>query len=88
MLAYGNLICVALYLDIDVSRRGYPVRYYRNGDSQIEFVVETEDGVVPVEVKSSTSRTLSLDRLLECGDVPYGIKLTGGKSRGLIWTAD
>lgn len=69
---YENLVAGIL------ERKGYPVRYYRNGDSEIEFIVETEHGVVPVEVKSSTGRTLSLDRLLESGDVPYGIKLTGG----------
>ena len=69
---YENLVAGIL------ERKGYAVRYYRNGDSEIEFIVETEHGVVPVEVKSSTGRTLSLDRLLESGEVPYGIKLTGG----------
>ena len=35
-------------------------------------------GVVPVEVKATTGRSRSLDTLLECASVPYGIKLTGG----------
>ncbi len=44
----------------------------------MEFVVETNDGVVPVEVKAQTGRTLSLDKMLSDGSIPYGYKLTGG----------
>ena len=47
-------------------------------DVEIEFVVETEDGVVPIELKSTDGRSRSLDVLLESETIPYGIKLTGG----------
>ena len=69
---YENLISGML------ERNGFPIRYYRNDDCEIEFVVETEDGVVPIEVKSSTGRTRSLDKIVADAAIPYGIKLTGG----------
>ena len=36
------------------------MRYYRNDDCEIEFVVETEDGVVPIEVKADRRQALAL----------------------------
>ncbi|MBQ3096642.1 MAG: hypothetical protein IJI54_15800 [Kiritimatiellae bacterium] len=41
-------------------------------------MIETDDGVVPVEVKSKTGRSQSLDRLLENESIRKGIKLVGG----------
>ena len=70
--AYENLIAGVL------ERNGHPVRYYRNDSVEVEFVVETEDGVVPVEVKATGGRSRSLDALLAGNDIPYGYKLTGG----------
>ena len=69
---YENLIAGIL------ERNGFPVRYYRNGATEVEFIVETSDGVVPIEVKASNGSTVSLDRLLESDDISSGIKLTGG----------
>ena len=69
---YENLIAGVL------ERNGFPVRYYRNDDAEVEFIVETDDGVVPIEVKSSNGRTRSLDRLVESKSIPYGIKFTNG----------
>ena len=54
------------------------IRYYRNDDAEVEFVLERDDGVVPVEVKAGNGRSQSLDRLLASEDIPYGVKLTGG----------
>lgn len=54
------------------------MRYYRNDDAEIEFVIENGDGVVPVEVKATAGRSRSLDRLLGGETVPYGVKLAGG----------
>ena len=70
-------ICENLVAGV-LERNGYPIRYYRNDAVEIEFVIETGDGVVPVEVKATTGRSRSLDTLLENASVPYGIKLTGG----------
>ena len=61
-----------------LERNGHPVRYYRNDDAEVEFLIENDDGVVPVEVKASAGRSRSLDRLLGSAAVPYGVKLTGG----------
>lgn len=69
---YENLIAGIL------ERNGFPIRYYRNDAIEMEFAIETDDGVVPVEVKSSSGRTRSLDELLKNKDIPYGYKLTGG----------
>ena len=69
---YENLVAGILV------RNGIPLRYYRNDEVEMEFVVETSDGVVPVEVKAQTGRTLSLDKMLRDDSIPYGYKLTGG----------
>jgi predicted AAA+ superfamily ATPase len=69
---YENLIAGIL------ERKGYAVRYYRNDDFEVEFIIETEQGIVPIEVKSTTGRTLSLDKLLANDDIAYGFKLTHG----------
>lgn len=69
---YENLIAGIL------ERNGFPVRYYRNDATEVEFIVETSDGVVPIEVKASNGSTVSFDRLLGSSDISCGIKLTGG----------
>lgn len=69
---YENLVAGVL------ERNGFPIRYYRNDSVEVEFIVETDDGVVPIEVKSSNGASRSLDRLLENPSVPYGIKFTNG----------
>ena len=55
--------------------------YFRKNESstfEIEFFIENEDGVVPVEVKAGKSRSRSLDNLLKRDDILYGYKLTDG----------
>lgn len=69
---YENLVAGIL------ERNGHPVRYYRNDSAEIEFMIENDDGVVPVEVKATDGRTRSLDALLNGDAVPYGYKLTAG----------
>ena len=71
---YENLVAGILV------RNGMPLRYYRNDEVEMEFVVETDDGVVPVEVKAQTGRTLSLDKMLKDDAIPFGYKLTGGNA--------
>ena len=62
----------------ELLRMGLPLRYYKNDSAEIEFVIESEAGVIPLEVKAQTGRTLSLDKALDCAAVPYGCKFTGG----------
>lgn len=71
---YENFIAGVL------ERAGFPVRYYKTeqGDAEIEFVVENNDGVVPIEVKAGNGATASLNRALKRPNVPYGYKFTSG----------
>ena len=69
---YENLVAGIL------ERNGFPIRYYRNGDREVEFLAETDDGVVPIEVKSQNGRSHSLDALLSDDAIPYGYKLVDG----------
>ena len=61
-----------------LQRTGFPLRYYRNDSDEVEFLIETDDGVVPVEVKARAGRSLSLDRLIAKDSIRHGIKLVGG----------
>ena len=60
--------------------KGVPLRYLSRdgGRVEMEFLMEREAGVVPVEVKAQSGATRSLDKLLAEPEVPYGFKLTGG----------
>ena len=71
---YENLISGIL------ERNGFPLYYHKSesGDIEMEFVVETNDGVVPVEVKSTNGATQSLNKLLKRQTIPFGVKLTDG----------
>ena len=69
---YENLVAGIL------ERNGFAIRYYRNDNLEIEFIVETDDGVVPVEVKATQGRIRSLDTLLKSEDLTCGLKFTGG----------
>ena len=61
-------------------RNGHELRYIRDKHEplEVEFLVEDDGKVVPVEVKASNSSTASLDRLLSREDIPFGYKLTAG----------
>ena len=69
---YENLMAGIL------ERNGFPIRYYRNDDREVEFLVEVEDGVIPIEVKASNSATRSFDGLLASPEIPYGYKFVDG----------
>ena len=71
---YENLVAGIL------ERNEIPLRYLSKdgGRLEMEFLVETEEGIVPVEVKAQTGATRSLDKLLEEKSIPFGYKLAGG----------
>lgn len=60
--------------------RGYSPCYYQKNSSvgEIDFLIEAEGGVVPIEVKSGRTSSGSFDRLLEQGDVAVGYKFIRG----------
>ena len=71
---YENLIATGLV------RRGYALRYLqdRRIPMEVEFLLEKDGKVVPLEVKASNASTASLNRLLEREDIEFGYKFTGG----------
>ncbi len=71
---YENLLAGML------ERKGLPLYYFKNenGTREVEFMLERDGGVVPVEVKASNGATLSLDETLLNPRVPYGYKFIDG----------
>lgn len=71
---YENLVASMLV------RRGHPLRYLRDAHDplEVEFLLEKEGAVVPVEVKASSASTASLNRVLGRDDIAMGYKLTSG----------
>jgi len=69
---FENLIACTL------ERNGHAIRYFKNDDREVEFLVEGASGVIPIEVKSSNGASVSFDSLLKQDDISLGYKLTGG----------
>ena len=71
---YENLVAGMLV------KNGIPLRYWmsQNGSSEIEFLVEKNASVVPIEVKASRGSTASLNRVLEREDIACGYKFIDG----------
>lgn len=71
---YENLFASML------AQRETPLRYWTSADSkhEIEFLVEEDAGVVPLEVKASRGSTASLNHMLERDDVRKGYKFIDG----------
>ena len=64
-------------------RRGYEPYYFlpRSNASEIDFLIEKDGAVVPIEVKASNDASKSFNRFLERDDVRYGYKLVDGNIR-------
>ena len=71
---YENLVAGML------ERKGIPLFYLKNedGSREVEFAIERDGGVVPIEVKASNGSTISLNDALEKPQVPYGYKFVDG----------
>lgn len=71
---YENLIAGML------AQKDIPLRYWmsQNSKYEIEFLVEQNAAVSPVEVKASKGSTTSLNNMLERDDVQVGYKLIDG----------
>lgn len=68
---YENLIADFLL------KKNIPLFYFKRDDSssEIEFLLEKETSVVPVEVKSHKGSTSSLDSMLKKNEVKFGYKI-------------
>lgn len=63
-----------------LAAKGIPLRYWAssNAKQEIEFLVDWDGSVVPVEVKAGRGSTASLNHMLEREDVSLGYKLVDG----------
>ncbi len=60
-------------------KNGYTLHYYKPSDSsELEFVIEKDGEVIPIEVKAGNSATKSLDSFIEEFSPSIAIKLIGG----------
>ena len=60
--------------------RGYVLYYYQKSSQlgEIDFVIEHESGIVPVEVKAGRNPSASFDTMLKRPDVSLGYKFITG----------
>ena len=68
---YENLIADFLL------KKDKPLFYFKRDDSssEVEFLLEKDASVIPIEVKSHKGSTSSLDTLLKKEEIPYGYKI-------------
>ena len=60
-------------------KNGYTLHYYKQGDSsELEFVIEKNGEVVPIEVKAGNAATKSLDAFVKDYEPSIAFKLIGG----------
>jgi predicted AAA+ superfamily ATPase len=62
-------------------KNGHKELYFRKTEDatfEIQFLLESSDGVIPIEVKAGRSKSKSLDSLLKREEIPYGYKLIDG----------
>ena len=55
------------------------LHFYRSesGSIEMEFLIETADGITPVEIKAGKGKSRSLGRILESPDIKQGYKFCG-----------
>ena len=60
-------------------KNGYTLHYYKpNDSSELEFIIEKDGEVIPIEVKAGNAATKSLDSFIEEFSPSIAIKLIGG----------
>lgn len=72
----------ALIADLLIKNGYRELYFYKNEKTktEVEFIVPTDDGIIPIEVKAGNSRSRSLDRILLQENIPYGYKLISGNA--------
>ena len=61
----------------ELHKNGYSLYYWRGATSEIDFLLTLDDGIIPVEVKSSLrTQSKSLNVFLEKYRSPYGIRIS------------
>ena len=62
-------------------KKGYEIFFYKNETTrkEIDFIIQKEGKIIPIEVKSNNSRATSLNQLMEKkSDISYAYKLVDG----------
>ena len=61
-------------------RRGYEPYYFmpKSNGGEIDFIIEQEDGIVPIEVKAGRNTSKAFDRMIEREDIAVGYKFING----------
>lgn len=69
---YGNFVACALKLN------GYDLHYYKpDENSELEFIIEKNVEIEPIEVKAGNTATVSLDRFIEKYEPTQAYKIAG-----------
>ena len=69
----------------ELIKKGYGLHYYKpNDDSELEFVIENDGEVVPVEVKAGNTATVSLNGFINKYNPTKAYKFISGN----VGTAD
>lgn len=70
----------ALAADL-LHKNGHRLYYYDIPQKlEIDFIIETDKALLPIEVKSGNNKASSLSKLLAAADIPMGLKLTEASS--------
>ena len=78
-IVYSDIqfLMIFVYWTIQFNFMMYNIDYFKRDDSssEVEFLLEKECSVVPVEVKANKGGTSSLDSLLKKDEIKYGYKI-------------
>ena len=68
----------ALVADFLIKKDIERIYFYKDVKStmELEFLITSEEGIVPVEVKAGRKKANSLNKILEAGICKYGFKLS------------
>ena len=59
-------------------QNGYDLHYYKpNDNSELEFIIEKDGEVLPIEVKAGNTATISLDKFIETFEPSVAFKVAG-----------
>ena len=65
------------YVAIELVNYGYKLFYWRGkGDSEFEFVIESESSIIPIDVKKSKGKLNSLDKFKDHNKLNYAVKIS------------
>ena len=72
---YENVIAECLI------KKGYSLHYYKPDDShELEFLIEKDGSVIPIEVKSGNAASPSLNRFIDTFSPPIAYKLIANRN--------